>query len=170
MLKPEEFSAERKRVRVFISDARSKVEDAIASELWSYIMEFQLGKLDTAKKILEEVERDIVSITNPATLPIAPVEPSLIIEAVADFYHFTTPTLTGRSMKKSMALARQVAMYLIRQETDCTLKQIGEEMGDRTPATISHAYMKIAGQLPQDSTLRVGVRNIQKKILERVSA
>lgn len=169
MLKPEGINEERKRVRTFISDARANVEDAIASELWSYVMEFQLGKLEVAKKILEEVERDIVRTTNPADLPTALVKPSQIIEAVADFYHFTTPTLTGRGKKKRFVLARQVAMYLIRQMTDCTLAQTGEEMGGRTPATISHAYMKIGNQLPHDAVLRVEVRSIQKKILERVS-
>ena len=169
MLKPEEFNAERKRIRVYISDARSKVEDAIDSELWSYIMEFQLGKLDTVKKILEEIERDIVSITNPAPLPITPVKPSLIIEAVADFYHFTTPMLTGRKRRQDIVLARQVAMYLIRQQTDHTLAQIGKAMGDRTPATISYAYSTIANKISHDGVLRVEIRSIQKKILERVS-
>ena len=170
MLKPEEINAERKRVRVYISDARSKVEDAIDSELWSYIMEFQLGKLDVAKKILEEVERDIVSITNPAPLPIAAVKLSLIIEAVADFYHFTPATLTGRCREEKVVLARHVAMYIIRQQTDHTLAQIGKEMGDRSPATISHAYVKIADQIRHDGVLRAEIRSIQKKILERVSA
>ena len=169
MLKPEGINEERKRIGVFISDARSKVEDAIDSELWSYIMESQLGKLEVAKKILEEVGRDIADTTNPAELRIAPVKPSQIIEVVADFYHFTTPTLTGRGQKKRIVLARQIAIYLIRQETNCTLAQIGKELGGRSATTVSTAYTRMANHLFDDGFLRVEIRRIQKKILEKVS-
>ncbi|MFC1985331.1 chromosomal replication initiator protein DnaA, partial [Chloroflexota bacterium] len=73
-----------------------------------------------------------------------PITPSLIIEAVANSFHFTPSDLKGRKRDEATALARQVAMYLIRQETDFSLAEIGQELGGKSPATISHAYEKIA--------------------------
>lgn len=164
-MKPEEINTERERIRAAISEAKAKVKDAMDSGFWSYTREYQLGKLDTAKKILEEVEGDMAPVELDPAEPIAPLTPSLIIEAVASAYNFTTPTLTGRSKKKRFVLARQIAMYLTRQDTNRTLAQIGEEMGGRTPATISAAYVKIANQLLHDGVLRVEVRSIQEKLL-----
>jgi len=169
MFKPEKISAERERIRAAISEAKAKVEDAIDSDLWSYIMEYQLGKLDTAKMILEEVERDIAPVVLNPVEPIAPVTPSQIIEAVASFCKLTIPALTGRDRHERWVLARQVAVYLIRQETDLTLAQIGKEIGGRNPSTINFAYGKIANLLLTDDILKMAIHSIQKKIRERVS-
>jgi len=167
-LKPEEIIAERERVRAAVSEAKAKVDDAIDSNLWSYTMEYQLGKLDTAKKILEEVEKDIAPLALYAAEPIAPVTPSKIIEIVASFYKLTIPALTGRNRYKRWVLARQVALYLIRQGTDLTLAQTGQEVGGRNPATVHFAYGKIAHLLLTDSGLKMEIRSIQKHLLEAV--
>ncbi|MFC1966197.1 chromosomal replication initiator protein DnaA, partial [Chloroflexota bacterium] len=71
-----------------------------------------------------------------------PVTPGLIIEAVINTFHLTPSDLKGRKRDEATAQARQVAMYLIRQETDCSLAEIGRELGGRSPATVSHAYQK----------------------------
>lgn len=168
-MKPEGIIKERKRVKAAIGEAKAKLEEAIDSDLWSYIMEYQLGKLDIAKKILEEVVGDIEPSLPDSVGPIAPVTPTQIIEAVASFYKITTPVLTGQDRDKQWALARHVAMYLIRQETNLTLAQIGKEIGGRNLTTVHFAYARIAGQLPDDEALRMAIRSIQKKILERVS-
>ncbi len=59
MLKPEEVAKERERIKQLVSEGKDKVQQAIVSDLWSYTMEFQLGKLDIAMKILKEVEGDL---------------------------------------------------------------------------------------------------------------
>jgi len=166
-LTPEEIIKERERVRADVSAAKAKVKDAIDSRFWSYTREYELGKLDTAKKILEEVERDITPVVLNPGEPIAPVTPSKIIEAVASYYRLTIPTLTGRDRDERRVLARQVAMYLIRQETNLTLAQVGKEIGGRTPATIHCAYGKIAHHLTTAGVLRGEGRSIQEDLLER---
>ena len=76
-----------------------------------------------------------------------PVTPLLIVEAVVNCFQLTPTDLKSRKKDESTVLARQVAMYLIRQETDCSLKEVGQELGGRSPATVSHAYQKIANSL-----------------------
>ena len=56
----------------------------------------------------------------------APVTPRLITEAVVDSFQLTPSDLRSRKRDEVTALARQVAMYLIRQETDCSLAGIQE--------------------------------------------
>ena len=94
----------------------------------------------------------------------APATPSLILETVASSFQLTLSDLKGRKRNEETVLARQVSMYLIRQETDCSLAQIGKELGGRSPATISYAYEKIANGINNNPHLRRDVFNIQQKI------
>lgn len=89
---------------------------------------------------------------------------SLIIEAVVNSFRLTPSDLKGRKRDEATVLARQVAMYLLRQETDHSLAAIGQELGGRSPATISHSYQKIAGELNNSPTLRRKVFDIQQRI------
>ena len=97
-------------------------------------------------------------------LPSSPATPHLIMEAVVDSFQLTPSDLKGRKRDEMTALARQVTMYLIRQETDCSLSEIGKELGGRTPATVSHAYQKIADDINNDPALRRKVFDIQQEI------
>ncbi len=97
-------------------------------------------------------------------MPSAPATPELILEAVVDSFQLTPSDLKGRKRDEITALARQVAMYLIRQETNCSLSEIGKELGGRTPATVSHAYQKIAGDMNNNPSLKRKVFDIQKEI------
>ncbi|MFC2020754.1 chromosomal replication initiator protein DnaA [Chloroflexota bacterium] len=94
----------------------------------------------------------------------APITPHLITEAVVSSFQLTPSDLKGQKRDRATALARQVAMYLIRQETDCSLAEIGRELGGRTPATVSHAYQKIAGDINNSPSLRRKVFKIQQEL------
>jgi len=94
----------------------------------------------------------------------ASIIPSLMIEAVANSFKISPMDLKGRKRENEIALARQVAMYLIRQKTDLSLGQIGEELGGRSPATVSHAYTKIASEINSNPYLKRKIRDIQQKM------
>ena len=94
----------------------------------------------------------------------APTTPGLIIEAVVNSFQLTPSDLRSRKRDEATALARQVAMYLMRQETDYSLGEIGQELGDRSPATVSHAYQKIAGNISNSPSLRRKLFEIQQAI------
>ncbi len=93
--------------------------------------------------------------------------PYLIIEAVVDSFQLTTQDLKSQKRDKETALARQVAMYLIRQEANWSLTQIGEELGGRGPATVSHAYEKIANDINNSPYLRHKISDIQQEIYSK---
>jgi chromosomal replication initiator protein len=77
-----------------------------------------------------------------------------IIPTVAQFYHLDESVLTGRGRSKDVAYARQMAMYLAREETGASLPQIGEALGGRDHTTIMHGWEKIASQIEQDNKIR----------------
>lgn len=66
-----------------------------------------------------------------------------IIKGVAEEYGFSVGHILGRCRKQKVAMARQKVMYRLRQERDLTLAEVGSIL-NRTPATISHGFQKIA--------------------------
>ena len=104
--------------------------------------------------------KDIAS-KNPKSSSIAP---SLVIEAVANSFQLTSSDLKSRKRDRETALARQVAMYLIRRGTNYPLAQIAKELGCRNPATVTHAYEKIAKDINISPYLRRKILDIEKRI------
>lgn len=84
-----------------------------------------------------------------------------IIEAVAGFYDFQEDDLRGSRRTKHLALARQVAMYLSREETKTSLVQVGAALGNRDHTTVMHGHDKIARQIEEDEQLRRDVLAIK---------
>jgi chromosomal replication initiator protein len=84
-----------------------------------------------------------------------------IISTVADFYRFEQDDLRGSRRTKDLALARQVAMYLSREETTSSLAQIGTALGNRDHTTVIHGHDKIARRIEEDEQLRRDVLAIK---------
>ena len=122
------------------------------------------AKLVRTKLTPELVAQAIRDISDYETKTVPPT-PELIIEAVVNSFQLTPSDLRSRKRDETTALARQVAMYLIRQETDCSLAAIGQALGGRNPATISHAYQKIASTIISSPSIRRKVFNIQRSLL-----
>jgi len=87
-----------------------------------------------------------------------------VIEAVASSFQLATIDIKSRKRDKETALARQVAMYLIRQETNSSLAQIGRELGGREPITVSSACKKIANTINNNAYLRQKILDIQQNL------
>ena len=68
--------------------------------------------------------------------------PSLIIGQVSKFYAIDETIIRGTKKNKNTAEARQVAMYLIRQLTNLSLPDIGQEFS-RDHSTVLHSIRKI---------------------------
>jgi chromosomal replication initiator protein len=63
-----------------------------------------------------------------------------------------------------VALPRQVAMYLIRAETDASLPQIGHALGGRDHTTVMYGCDKISDLLETDEGLRRQVLAIRERL------
>jgi len=67
----------------------------------------------------------------------------VIIEEVGKFYSIDDTALRGQGRTKETSLARQIAMYLIRNMTKLSLKEIGKEFNNRDHTTVLHAIERI---------------------------
>jgi chromosomal replication initiator protein len=92
------------------------------------------------------------------------VEPEKIIELVAKEWQTSVEALLGRDRSQKIAQPRQVAMYLLRKETDASLPQIGEVLGGRDHTTVMYAIEKITSDIETKTDLRKRVVNIKQKL------
>ena len=86
--------------------------------------------------------------------------PTRIIEIVTSHFHLSSNDLTGPRRSQEIALARQIAMYIIRMETTLSYSEIGRQLGGRDHSTILHGFDKIAAGIEQNSRLRRTVAEI----------
>jgi chromosomal replication initiator protein len=92
-----------------------------------------------------------------------------IIAAVSDQFGIDRERLIGRERTRQVALPRQVAMYLIREETDASLPEIGESLGGRDHTTVLYGCGKISELLDKDEKLRRKVLDIRAVLHNRIS-
>jgi chromosomal replication initiator protein len=98
------------------------------------------------------------------------VPPEKIIELVASEWHTTTEALLGRDRSQKIAQPRQVAMYLLRKETDASLPQIGELVGRRDHTTVMYAIEKIASDIETKTDLRKRVASVRQHLYSQTTA
>jgi chromosomal replication initiator protein len=124
---------------------------------------FAFAKLLKAAPTLEIATRALEDVASKEFMP-DDINPASIIEAVADCFQLSRDALTGRVRDKDTALARRLAMYLIRQETNSSLAQIGQELGNRDAAAVTSACKKIANDINVSPFLKRKVRDIQRNL------
>jgi len=111
--------------------------------------------LELAQKALRDIADSIPSYTP---------SPESILNAVCHHFALSAEVLKGKSREQPVALARQIAMYLIREETNCSLSKIGNLLGERDHSTVLHGHQRIATEIEVDPKLRVNVLVIKEKL------
>jgi chromosomal replication initiator protein len=100
-----------------------------------------------------------------------PLEPEQLINAVAEIFEVTYERLLSRDRSREVALPRQVAMYLLRRESQLSLPQIGGLLGGRDHTTVMHGCEKVTELLEQDERLRRQVDSLREQLYgQRVAA
>jgi len=91
-----------------------------------------------------------------------------IIAAVAAQFGVEEDRMLSRERSREVALPRQVAMYLIREETSESLPRIGQALGGRDHTTVMYGCEKIADRLETDDALRRQVLLVREKLFHEV--
>jgi len=99
-----------------------------------------------------------------------PAPPSLdvILNSVAKFYVINNEELVGPRRSKKIALSRQIAMYLMREEAGASLSQIGQTLGGRDHTTVLYGCQKISNLEKKDEKLRHDLLAIRELLYQRV--
>ncbi|MBU1119281.1 chromosomal replication initiator protein DnaA [Patescibacteria group bacterium] len=115
--------------------------------------------IDTTKSVLA------ATITKPQTEHMSPKQ---ILEIVSTFYSLSADQLIAKNRKKEIAWPRQIAMFLMREESKTSYPTIGQELGGRDHTTAMHAYEKVSRALEEDENLRQEIDIIRQKLYSQV--
>jgi chromosomal replication initiator protein len=166
------------RLRCDIVDAKSRergmalpaeVRDLVAERVATNVRELE-GAVEQLHAY-HQLTRQSITPTSAqyalAALGIGAAPASLVITldavltATAAHYRLTVDDLASRKRTKLVALARQIAMYLAREETLVPLTQIGTALGGRDHTTILHGCARIMNLLLTDEAVTQDVRAIR---------
>lgn len=92
------------------------------------------------------------------------LEPRHILQAVADSFGVAVDRIFSRDRSKQVAISRQIAMYLLREEANLSLPQIGDILGGRDHTTVMYGCEKVADMLERDDRLRRQVVDIREQL------
>lgn len=87
-----------------------------------------------------------------------------IINVVADYYGLTSSQITGKVRTGQIALARHIAMYLIRYSLDIPLKRIGDMFGGKDHTTVMSGITKVETMLKTDPNLQIVIDELKKRL------
>jgi chromosomal replication initiator protein len=154
-----------------IAILRAKAEEQQV-HIGSDVLEFIARKVISNIRELEGALNRIVAYANMGGMPLTNdlaqavlsnvlynpkrrlVTPERIVNAVSEYYSVELDALRGQKRDRAIVMPRQVAMFLIRAETDVSLLRIGQELGGRDHSTVLHACEKIDREAQENEELR----------------
>ena len=109
--------------------------------------------------------KEVKNILNTyLSTPYRKTSPQVILKSVADFYNISLADLVKRSRKKEIVKPRQIAMFLLREETKLSFPEIGQKLGGRDHSTVIHACEKIKGGISIDEPLKQELILIKERV------
>ena len=141
----------------FSSDIRT-LEGAF-TRLIFYVVKFKQANLITMELAIEAVANMVGTEKLDNQL-----SATRIINVVSDYYNLAPNQLIGKIRTEDIALARHIAMYLIRYNTDLGLKQIGKLFGGRDHTTVMSGVQKVENELKTNMAVKQAVSELEKKL------
>lgn len=110
---------------------------------------------------LKEVKNILATYLNS---PYRKTSPQAVLKSVVDFFSISTNDLLKRSRKKEVVKPRQIAMFLLREETKLSFPEIGQKLGGRDHSTVIHACEKIKREEAEDEIIKQELVLIRERI------
>lgn len=124
------------------------------------LRKIELGA-ELAKEILTKVNGRIQENGNGKKTLLPPKE---VVEKVAEHFSLKVTQLKSARRNKSLSVARQIAMYLLRTELDLPLEEVGKLLGGRDHTTIMYGVDKISDLISTNSPLKSEVLLIKERL------
>ena len=87
--------------------------------------------------------------------------------AVASYYNLDQNDFKAQRKTSDIAFPRQIAMYLSKQLTGLSLKEIGKEFGGKDHSTVIYAIKKVEDEMKLNPNTKTIVDNIKKMIVSK---
>ena len=108
----------------------------------------------------DAVDAILVDMVPPRAL----VEPEMLIAMVAREFNIPLDQITSPSRRREIVQARQIAMYLLRNELDVAFAQIGQLFGGRDHATAMHSVTRAESLLQTDDDIQRKVERLKTQM------
>lgn len=115
----------------------------------------QPATLEYTKKVLS----DLLDKVHRRT-----IDSKQILNTVSVYYNLPVEDLCGKCRKKEIVRPRQIAMYLLRKESNVSYPSIGEHFGGRDHTTAMHACDKIEKLLEHDEELSQEISFLRERL------
>lgn len=87
-----------------------------------------------------------------------------IINVVSDYYSLTPLQVIGSSRQGQIALARHIAMYLIRTMLDVPFTKIGLTFGGKDHSTVMNGVEKVEKELKTNTKMQEAITELKKRL------
>jgi len=84
-----------------------------------------------------------------------------IVKIIASYYDITEAVIYEKTRRKEVVRARQVAMYLLREDFNISYPLIGQKLGDMDHSTVIHSHLKVKKDLKTDPLLLQEIEKIR---------
>lgn len=91
-------------------------------------------------------------------------KPQEIIKTIANQFHIKQIDIRGPKRNKEITNARHIAMFILKDELNLPLAEIGRHFGGRDHTSVMHAVKKIELSLQKDMDLRTQVQAIKTSL------
>jgi len=116
--------------------------------------------VNLAAKALEHLYGD-ADMKPHSRLMLTPIE---VLEGVSNYYHVDQELVRGKQRGRDIVWPRQVAMYLMREETSASLQQIGAELGGRDHTTIMYGWERVHNEMKNNDRIRREITAVLESI------
>jgi chromosomal replication initiator protein len=113
---------------------------------------------DITMALAQESLRDVLGREERA------VTIDIIQKFVADYYQLKVGELRSRNNAMSIAMPRQVAMYLCKSLTNASLPEIGKSFGGKHHSTVIHSIRKVEQRRQSDPAFNTLVHSLIESI------
>lgn len=145
-------------LKYIATNVKSNIRE-IEGALTKIVAVSRLKKTEVNVVLAEEVLKDLIS---PDVKKKVTIES--ITDTVAEHFGITASDILSSKKSRNIAHPRQICMYLCREFTDVSLKDIGQKLGKRDHTTVLHGCNKITDDLKTDTELQGIVDVLKKKI------
>jgi len=84
-----------------------------------------------------------------------------VVKVVSEHYNLEETSIYEKTRRKEIVQARQVIMYLLREDFNVSYPMIGQKLGGKDHTTVIHSYEKIKENLKNDAQLMQEIENIR---------
>lgn len=111
--------------------------------------------------LAREVLKEIAPVKAERQIDIEQVQ-----RIVVDYFRLKISDMRVKKRSRNIAFPRQIAMYLCREITDCSLIEIGDRFGGRDHTTVMHAWEKINKLKEKDNEVKEVIEHLLRLIKE----